>query len=95
VVKEEAWPTARSVNGAAVEINGTGHSRSPKPCNDRPEAKEKLIRARLSDLGFELERDGFDYSIRDRREKHDLPALQPTRCRDLEAMIELFKLKIS
>jgi hypothetical protein len=45
----------------------------------------------LSDLGFELERDGFDYGIRERREKHDLPTLQPTKYRDLEAIIELFK----
>lgn len=52
-------------------------------------AKEKLVRAQLSDLGFELERDGFDYGIRERREKHDLPTLQPTKYRDLEAIIEL------
>jgi len=66
----------------------------PHP-NPAMKAKEKLIRARLSDLGFELERDGFDYSIRDRREKHGLPALQPTRCRDLEMIIEMFKLGLS
>jgi hypothetical protein len=34
-----------------------------------PENKEKLIRTRPNELGFDLEKDGFDYSIRDRREK--------------------------
>ena len=56
--------------------------------------KEELIRDQLSHLGFDLERDGFDYSIRDRREKHELPTLQPTRCRDLDKIIELFKLEL-
>jgi hypothetical protein len=55
---------------------------------------EELIRSQLSHLGFDLERDGFDYSIRDRREGKGLPALQPTRCRDLDTIIDLFKLEL-
>jgi hypothetical protein len=59
-----------------------------------PALKEELIRARLSHLGFDLERDGFDYSIRDRREGKQLPSLQPTRCRDLDTIIEMFELDL-
>jgi hypothetical protein len=29
-----------------------------------PTSKEELIRAQLSHLGFDLEKDGFDYSVR-------------------------------
>ena len=87
--------SAQSVNGAAVEIAGTEDTRPPNPAMIDEKAKEKLVRAQLSDLGFELERDGFDYGIRERREKHDLPTLQPTKYRDLEAIIEPFKLDLS
>jgi hypothetical protein len=56
--------------------------------------KEELIRDQLSHLGFDLERDDFDYSVRDRREGKNMPALQPTRCRDLAAIVALFKLNV-
>jgi hypothetical protein len=46
--------------------------------------KEELIRARLSHLGFDLEKDGFGWIVSDRREPLGLPALQPTRCQNLD-----------
>jgi hypothetical protein len=60
---------------------------------DRKE-REGVIRERLSRLGFELERDGFDYLISDRRMDRGLPAMPPTRCQELEAVIELFKIEL-
>ena len=42
---------------------------------DPPALKEELVRARLNDLGFSLEKDGFGYIVLDRREHLDMPAL--------------------
>ena len=41
--------------------------------------KEELIRVRLSHLGFELEKNGFGWIVRDRWEHRDMPALQRVR----------------
>jgi hypothetical protein len=42
---------------------------------DPATVKEELVRARLNDLGFSLEKDGFGYIVLDRREHLDMPAL--------------------
>jgi hypothetical protein len=55
---------------------------------------EGVIRERLSHLGFELKRDGFDYLISDRRLDRGLPAMPPTRCHQLETVIEFFKIEL-
>jgi hypothetical protein len=62
---------------------------------DRPE-REELIRAHLSYLGFDLERElgSLDWIVRDRREGHGvLRALQPTKC-SLQSVIDLFELEL-
>ena len=56
--------------------------------------KEELIRARLSHLGFDLEKVGFDYIIRDRREKLDMPAFQPTKWANLDEIVALFQIEL-
>jgi hypothetical protein len=56
--------------------------------------KEELTRARLSHLGFDLEKAGFGYIVRDRREHLEMPALQPTHCQDLESVIDLFNIQL-
>ena len=58
------------------------------------ESKESIVRVKLGELGFELNRQGFGYIIRDRREGKVLPALQPTHCESLDTIIELFKLEL-
>jgi hypothetical protein len=55
--------------------------------------KEDVIRARLHHLGFDREKEGFEYIVRDRRE-HLVPALQPTRCQDLDSVIDLFNIQL-
>ena len=59
--------------------------------------KEELICARLSHLGFDLEREpgGFDWIVSDRREgKEFMKAIPATRCRDLDTVIEFFELTL-
>jgi hypothetical protein len=56
--------------------------------------KEELIRGRLSRLGFDLEKAGFGYIVRDRREHLEMPALQPTHCQDLDSVIDLFNIQL-
>jgi hypothetical protein len=56
--------------------------------------KEELIRARLSHLGFDLEKDGFGWMVRDRREKLGIPALQPTHGQNLDSIAQLFQIKL-
>jgi hypothetical protein len=53
-----------------------------------------MIRAWLNYLGFDLEREGTDYIIRDRREHRDMPALQSTRCESLRSIADLFQIEI-
>ena len=62
---------------------------------DRPD-QEELIRARLSYLGFDIEREGgLDWIVRDRREGHGvLRALQPTKCHSLQSVTDLFELDL-
>ena len=63
---------------------------------DRPD-KEELIRAHLSYLGFDLERElgTLDWIVKDRREGHGvLRALQPTKCQSLQSVIDLFELTL-
>src|SRR5687767_5933873 len=51
-----------------------------------PELKETLIRARLSELGFDLDREpgGLDWIIKDRRERNEfMRAVPATRCKEL------------
>jgi len=55
---------------------------------------EELIRARLSSLGFDLEKDGFGWMVRDRREKLGIPALQPTHGQNLDSIAQLFQIKL-
>jgi hypothetical protein len=62
-----------------------------------PELKETLIRARLGELGFDLERDpgGLDWIVRDRRERNEfMRALPATRCQELDTVIEFFGLEL-
>jgi hypothetical protein len=56
--------------------------------------KEELIRARLSHIGFDLEKEGFGYVVRDRRELLGMPVLQPTHCQDLDSVIDLFMIEL-
>jgi hypothetical protein len=56
--------------------------------------KEELARARLSHLGFDLEKAGFGYIVRDRREHLGMAALQPTHCQDLDSVIHLFNIQL-
>jgi hypothetical protein len=56
--------------------------------------KEELTRARLSHLGFELEKAGFGYIVQDRREHLEMPALQPAHCQDLDSVIDLFMIEL-
>jgi hypothetical protein len=58
--------------------------------------KEEIVRARLSRLGFDLEREpgGFDWIVRDRRVSTAMPALQPTRAGDLDTILELFQIEL-
>ena len=56
--------------------------------------KEELTRARLSHIGFDLEKEGFGYIVRDRRENLQMPALQPTHCQDLDSVIDLFNIQL-
>jgi hypothetical protein len=55
---------------------------------------EGVIRERLRHLGFDLTRDGFDYLVSDRRMDRGLAAMPPTRCQELEGVIELFKIEL-
>ena len=58
------------------------------------ERREAIIRARLSGLGFDLERQQGHYVVKDRRAAFDLPsALQPTVCDTLGEVITLFNLR--
>jgi hypothetical protein len=57
----------------------------------------ELIRARLSELGSGLEREpgGLDWIVRDRREERvDMKWVPPTRCRELDTIIELFQIEL-
>ena len=56
--------------------------------------KEELIRARLSHLGLDLEKDGFGWMVRDRREKLGITALQPTHGQNLDTIAKLFQIKL-
>jgi hypothetical protein len=56
--------------------------------------KEEVTRARLSHLGFDLEKEGFGYIVRDRREHLEMPALQPTHCQNLDPVIDLFSIQL-
>ena len=59
--------------------------------------KEELIRARLGELGFELQREpgGLDWIVRDRREgKEFMKAVPATRCQELDTVIEFFQLEL-
>ena len=59
--------------------------------------KEELIRARLSELGFDLEREPgeLDWIVRDRREwKEFMKAVPATRCQELDTIIEFFGLEL-
>jgi hypothetical protein len=56
--------------------------------------KEELTRARLNQLGFDLEKAGFGYIVRDRREHLEMPALQPTHCQNLDSVIDLFNIQL-
>jgi hypothetical protein len=56
--------------------------------------KEELIRARLSHLGFDLEKDGFGWMVRDRREKLGITALQPIHGQNLDSIAKLFQIKL-
>jgi hypothetical protein len=59
--------------------------------------REQLIRTKLGELGFDLKREpsSLDWVVWDRREgKRDLPALPPTRCQDLETVVEFFRLDL-
>ena len=54
--------------------------------------KEELIGARLSHLGFDLEKDGFGWMVRDR--KPGITALQPTHGQNLDSIAKLFQIKL-
>ena len=59
--------------------------------------KEELIRARLGELSFSLEREpgGLDWIVKDRREgKEFMKAVPPTRCKELDTVIEFFGLEL-
>jgi hypothetical protein len=61
------------------------------------ELKEELIRARLSHLGFDLEREpgGRYWIVRDRREGNEsMKVITGTRIRELDVIVELFRLKL-
>jgi hypothetical protein len=61
------------------------------------ELKEELIRARLSRLGFDLEREpgGRYWLVRDRREgKEFMKAIARKRIRELDVIVEFFQLQI-
>jgi hypothetical protein len=62
-----------------------------------PVLKEELIRARLGELGFDLEREpgGLDWIVRDRRERKEfMKAVPATRCHGLDTIIEFFGLEL-
>jgi hypothetical protein len=55
------------------------------------------MRARLGELGFNLEREpgGLDWIVRDRREtKEFMKAVPATRCHELDTVIEFFRLEL-
>jgi hypothetical protein len=59
--------------------------------------KEAFIRAKLSDLGFDLKREpgSLDWIVWDRHEgKEFLKAIPAARCRDLEMVMEFFQLEV-
>jgi hypothetical protein len=60
-----------------------------------PERKEALIRATLSGLGFDMERQAGAYVVTDRRAALDLPgAMQPTTCQTLEEVAGMFSIEV-
>jgi hypothetical protein len=59
--------------------------------------KEELVRARLGELGFDLEREpgGMDWIVKDRREgKEYMQPVPSTRCASLDTVIEFFQIKL-
>jgi hypothetical protein len=60
--------------------------------------KEQVIRDKLHELGFDLklEPSSLDWVVWDRREgKKDMPSLPPTRCQNLETVVEFFQIDLS
>jgi hypothetical protein len=95
VVKGDDLKRGGMGEGDVADIWHNNEERLQRAAAKRPaDGKEELIRGRLSDLGFDLTKDGFGWMVRDRREKLGIPALQPTHGQNLDTIVRQFQIEL-